>query len=150
MNTNDPVTVIKNDHLGREKLRYDGLVLECGPDYVLLEARFIMDVLVMDYAEFRRGDRFIERYYTDRWYNVYEIHGVDDDHLKGWYCNFTRPAVVTDGFVQYDDLALDLWVYPNGRKLVLDREEFDALTLTVEERQSVLAALAELQDRVWR
>jgi hypothetical protein len=42
-------------------------------------------------------------------------------------------------------LALDLLVFPDGRQIVLDEDEFNALPLSEAERQSALAALAELQ-----
>ena len=49
------------------------------------------------HATLRRGDRFIETYYTDRWYNIFEIHAREDDRLKGWYCNIAKPAVMEAG-----------------------------------------------------
>jgi hypothetical protein len=44
------------------------------------------------------------------------------------------------------DLALDLWVWPDGTQAVLDQEEFEALPLVQEERERALAALGELQQ----
>lgn len=142
----DPVTVIKTDHAGREVWRYQGIVLECGPHHVMLEARFNRDDYVLDYVTLRRGDRFIETFYNDRWYNVFEVHDKDDDRVKGWYYNFARPAQIVDGEIRSDDLALDLWVYPDGRKLVLDRDEFDALPIEDGERVAVLEALEVIRD----
>ncbi len=78
----------------------------------------------------RTGDRFIETYFTERWYNVFEIHDREDDRLKGWYCNIGRPAVMeSENTISYVDLALDLWVAPDGSQTVLDEDEFDALDL---------------------
>jgi uncharacterized protein len=139
------IIVVKRDHDGREVLRWPGVILEEGTTYLVLEARFERDDIDLGYTIFRRGDRFVEHYFTDRWYNVFEIHDGDDDHLKGWYCNFTRPATLNDGLLSADDLALDLWVYPDGRQLVLDEDEFEALPLSPAERQSVLDALKQLQ-----
>jgi protein associated with RNAse G/E len=146
----EPVTVIKTNHNGQEVWRYEGVILKRGADYVLLEARFNRDDMDLGYVTFQRGDRFVETFYTDRWYNVFEIHAVGDDSFKGWYCNFTRPAMIADGIVQADDLALDLFVYPGGRMLVLDEDEFEALSIPQAEREAVLAALAELQTRAAR
>ena len=47
-----------------------------------------------------------------------------------------------------EDLALDLWVAPDGRTLVLDEEEFAALPLRPMEREAARRALAELQRLV--
>jgi predicted RNA-binding protein associated with RNAse of E/G family len=122
-------------------------VLERDATHVILEARFNRDDLDLGYATFRRGDRFVEHFYTDRWYNIFEVHDVDDDHLKGWYCNVVRPAILTDGQVRADDLALDVFIYPDGRSLVMDEDEFRALPLTQAERDKAWAAVAELKRR---
>jgi predicted RNA-binding protein associated with RNAse of E/G family len=144
----EPITVIKNDHTGREVWRYRGVVLERSPTHVRLEATFNRDDVDLGYAVFRRGDRFVECFYADRWYNLFEVHDVDDDHLKGWYCNFTRPARLSAHEISADDLALDLYVYPDGRALVLDRDEFDALPISAAERAAVLEALDRLQAMI--
>ena len=65
--------------------------------------------------------------------------------MKGWYCNITEPAEILDGAVSYMDLAIDLLVYPDGRQLVLDMDEFAALELTDYQRHKALDALKELQ-----
>ena len=82
----------------------------------------------------------------DRWYNILEIHDREDDRLKGWYCNIGKPAVMEAGNkISYVDLALDLWVAPDGTQTVLDEDEFAALDLDDETRSKARAALAELQ-----
>ena len=145
MQPTDPITVIKTDHAGREVWRYEGVVLESDSHYVKLEARFNRDDLVLDYVTLRRGDRFVEHFFDNRWYNLFEVHDKDNDHIKGWYYNFARPAHITDGEVRSDDLALDLWVSPDGHKLILDQDEFDALQIDESERAAVLDALEELR-----
>lgn len=145
--TSEPITVVKTDHTGREVWRYDGHTLERDATRLVLEARFNRDDIDLGYVKFRRGDRFVEYFYADRWYNVFAIHDVDDDHLKGYYCNVTRPAVLGDGVVRADDLALDVFVFPDGRTQVMDEEEYAALPLTLDERQHALAAVTELQRR---
>lgn len=144
MNKRTRITVIKNDHTGREVWRYEGMTLIRHPQHVVLEAIFNRDDMDLGYTVFRRGDRFVEWFYTDRWYNVFEIHDVDDDHIKGWYCNFTRPARLTGSQVEADDLALDLWVSADASKQVLDRDEFDALPISEHERGEVERALETL------
>ncbi|MCX6034611.1 MAG: DUF402 domain-containing protein [Chloroflexi bacterium] len=57
------------------------------------------------------------------------------------------PAAVLEAGnrLSYMDLALDLWVAPDGMQTVLDEDEFAALDLDAETRQQALAALEELQ-----
>jgi hypothetical protein len=145
MNQAPTITVIKLDHTGREVWRYAGTVVERAAAHVTLEAAFNRDDLDLGYTIFRRGDRFVERFYADRWYSIFEVHDVGDDRIKGWYCNFSRPAQIGDGTVAAADLALDLFVYPDLTPLVLDRDEFEALPISDRERRAVLEALAELQ-----
>jgi uncharacterized protein len=141
------ITVIKRKLNGQEVLRYTGVLQHRAPDSLTLEASFNhADVPVLQ-TNLRRGDRFIETYYTDRWYNILEIHDRADDSLKGWYCNIGKPAVMETGNeISYVDLALDLWVDPDGTQTVLDEDEFAALDLDAETRSRARAALAELQD----
>lgn len=141
----EALEVIKLDAEGREAWRYAGQVLRRWPDAVLLEAYFNRDDLDFHGIVFARDDRFVELYYTDRWYNIYELHDRVDGHLKGWYCNVTRPAEFSDGRVTYVDLALDLLVYPDGRQLVLDEDEFSALKLDDQTIAQARAALEELK-----
>lgn len=145
------ITVIKNDHTGRETWRYTGEIIARGETFVQLEARFNRDTFDAGYIVYKRGDLFTEWFYTDRWYNVFRIEDVDDGRLKGWYCNITRPAVITNDTVTADDLALDVFVTPSHDVLLLDEDEFYALDLAADERASALAAVDEIRGLVaWR
>lgn len=142
----DTITVVKNDHAGREVLRYTGRVLaRDGLAWVELEARFNRPDVVKPYHTFRLGDRFIEWHYSDRWYNLLEMHDRDDDRLTGWYCNVTRPAVITPDLITADDLALDVFVAPEGTIRVLDEDEFAALPLDESTRTHALHALDSIK-----
>lgn len=140
------ITVIKRDAQGRETWRYTGEILERGADFVRLEARFNRE---QDYpfqdTVLRVNDRFVETFYTDRWYNIFEIHDRDDDRIKGWYCNVGRPAVWDAAdTISYVDLALDLWVSAAGWKEFLDWDEYARLRLDAATRARVRDALYEL------
>ena len=84
-------------------------------------------------------------YFLARWYNVFEIYDRADGRLKGWYCNIASPAEVKGTVISYRDLALDLLVFPDGRQMVLDEDDFVTLRLSEAERAKALAALAALQ-----
>ena len=144
MNPKD-VTVIKRNPRGEETWRYSGQVLEEGETWVRLEAYFNRPDTPFHGILLGRGDRFVETYYSDRWYNLFEMHDRGSDALKGWYCNVTRPAEFSSGVISYVDLALDLLVYPDGRQLVLDEDEFIELNLDPAEQLAARQALRELQ-----
>jgi hypothetical protein len=135
-----------NEH-GKPVFHYDGQVLGRDVSSVQLEAFFQgwqgKDV-VRDYHTFRRGDRMVEWFYSDRWYNIFEMYDVDDGRLKGWYCNITRPARIEADAIYAEDLALDVMVYPDGRYIVLDEDEFAALDIDDLTRQQARLALENL------
>ena len=141
-----PITVRKLDLAGKELFAYAGNVLARTPNSVTVEAFFSRyDRLDLGYTVFERGDRFVEFFYADRWYNVFEVHAVGTDKLRGWYCNVTRPAIIEDARVSAVDLALDLWINSDGSARVLDEEEFVGLLLAPAEREAARAALDELR-----
>jgi uncharacterized protein len=145
------ITVIKRNPDGQEVMRYRGEVLQREPDSISLEAIFQHADVQVAGIVLRQGDRFIETYYTGRWYNIFEVHDREDGRLKGWYCNIGRPAVMEGGnAISYVDLALDLWVAADGTQTVLDEDEFAALGLDAETRCKARAALEELQKRSWQ
>jgi hypothetical protein len=139
-------TVVKLDHRGQEKWRYQGLVLAREPSSITIEA--IYDQADEDFhgLPLRKGDRFVERHYADRWYNIFAVYDGTSSELKGWYCNITRPARIETERVSAEDLALDLIVRPDGSWIVLDELEFEAQELSAPERENALAALAELKE----
>lgn len=138
------ITVIKNDHMGREVWRYTGELIDRGPTWVNLEAVFNRADLVKPYHTFRQGDRFVEWFYSNRWYSLFEMYDVDDGRLVGWYCNVARPAVLGSDTITADDLALDLYVGPDGSMIVLDEDEFAALPVDESTRAAARAALDHL------
>jgi uncharacterized protein len=142
---NASVTVHKLDHLGREVWRYPGRLLERQANLWKLEAIYGRGEGDMAGLYLRPGDRFVETFYADRGYNVFEVHDADSDVLKGWYCNLARPARLEAHDVYQEDLALDLVVLPDRSMHVLDEDEYEALGLAPAERLSVEAALAELK-----
>ena len=138
------VTIIKLNTFREETWRYAGRVLKQDEHSILIEARFNRSDLLFHDVPLRENDRFVERYYADRWYNIFAIHDKDDDRLKGWYCNVTNPAEFTPGRIAYVDLALDLLVYPDGRYLILDEDEFAELDLDRETTEKARQALDQL------
>jgi hypothetical protein len=141
------VTVRKLDHTGQEVFSYPGRVLQRDGSAIALRTFWDRASLDIGYVVLEPGDRWTERFYADRWYNIFEIR-ADSGRLKGWYCNVTRPARITASEVTAEDLALDLWVAPNGDMLTLDEDEFAELPLSSTERERARHALVELQTQV--
>lgn len=140
-------TKVQKKNLAGEVLyEYEGDELRRDDTTIVLEALFTRDDMPFMDMTFKKGDRFVEYYYSDRWYNIFAIYDRDDGHLKGWYCNISKPAVIEDGVVSYVDLALDLWVSVSGKQTVLDEDEFEALALPAELKNDARRGLADLKQ----
>ncbi len=138
------IIIHKLDHIGQEKFAYSGEVIQRTETMIILEAPFAGKQMELGYVTLTPEDRFVEHFYSDRWYNVFAIYAADGA-FKGWYCNITRPARFEAGHIWAEDLALDYFVQPSGREFVLDEDEFAVLPLSSEEIAQTRAALAELQ-----
>lgn len=141
-----PVTVRKLDLHGNETWRYKAEVLERGDAHIKLQAQFDREDMSFHGLQLKRGDRFVEIFYSQHWFNIFAVHDHEDNHFKGWYCNIGYPAEISENTVSYRDLALDLLVFPDGRQMVLDQDEFARLPLSQVERQNACLALRELQE----
>lgn len=142
----EELVIVKHNPQGEETWRYTGVVLQRFPHAVLIEAFFNHDDLPFHGILLGSGDRFVEAFFAQRWYNIFEIHDRATDALKGWYCNIARPAVFTDGRIDWVDLALDLLVYPDGKTLLLDEDEFEALGLDTKEQRQAKKAATEIES----
>lgn len=144
------VIVHKCDAQGGELWAYPGVILELNERSALIEAVFDLAQVELGLLTLVRGDRFAERYYFDRWFNIFTVYAGEQGMLKGWYCNLARPATLDDGHLYAEDLALDLVRLPDGRMQLLDGDEFTALNLTQEERQRSLDALDMLRWQIYQ
>ena len=88
------IKVQKKNPADEVLVEYEGDILERNESSVILEALFTREDMPFMDVVFKKDDRFVEYYYADRWYNIFEIHDRDDGKIKGWYCNIGMPAVV--------------------------------------------------------
>ena len=122
-----PVRVSKLDYCtGKPLITWSGVLVEAPDRELVVRATFSPPSgrePVVDGVRFARGDIFTEYYFLDRWYNVFHLQSPSGQ-AKGWYCNVTTPATFDGDAICYIDLALDLFVHPDGRFTVLDQDEF--------------------------
>ena len=140
------IKVQKKNPNGEVLIEYEGDEIGRDENSITLEALFTRDDMPFMDVVFKKGDRFVEYYYSDRWYNIFAIYDCDDGQIKGWYCNVGMPAVIESDIVSYIDLALDLWVSTDGKQTVLDEDEFELLELTAELRSKALSGLDTLKN----
>lgn len=128
------------------QISYTGELIAEAPGYRQIRAHWTRPALDLGYVVFEPGDRFDEHFYAERWFNIFAIHGADGQ-FKGWYCNVTRPAVLTLDTITSEDLELDLFVPPRrSNPLRLDLEEFAARGFAQHEPATHHAALAALDE----
>lgn len=139
-------TIIKRDAWGQDEMSYRGALCEICEDYVCIEAEFGFPDRDLGYVVLRTGDIFREWFYRDRWFNIFRVGDGQNKHLKGWYCNITRPPQFGPNWIAAEDLCLDVFVYPDGRTLTLDEEEFASLDLSQDERATARKAAQEIQE----
>lgn len=142
------IKVLKKNPADEVVWQYEGVILRREENAVTLEALFNRDDMPFMDITLKRNDRFVETFYSDRWYNIFEIYDRDDGKFKGWYCNIGKPAVIADGFVSYVDLALDLWVSADGKQTILDENELEVLGVDDELKQKAFDALKELKEAI--
>lgn len=138
------VTVVKRNPRGEEQTRYSGDIVEQNAQRVVIQAVWTRKRHDLGYVVFEPGDHFTEYYYTHRWYNIFTISTAAGKR-KGWYCNVAEPAMIKADRIEQVDLLLDVWVDPDGTPLVLDEDEFVAVTtLSDQQRQGAKDGLQAL------
>ncbi|MEV5761818.1 DUF402 domain-containing protein [Streptomyces tendae] len=132
---------------GRTKIRYAATLLHDDGTRLAVRAPWAGDgVRDFGFVRFEAGDVFTEYYWRDRWYSVKKVRtaaGV----LKGWYCDVTRPAVLTGTELVVEDLDLDLWRSADGTDVRrLDEDEFAESGLADRDPGAAAAAVAALEE----
>lgn len=142
------ITVVKQNTRGETKIQYQGEVVERVANGVTIQAFWRHPAKDLGYITFEPGDCFTEYYFSERWFNIFDISDTQGKR-KGWYCNIAEPAVFFNDRIEQVDLLLDVWVHPTGQFQVLDEDEFFADTmLTDEQRSGAQRALQELLQMI--
>ncbi|MBN1230529.1 MAG: DUF402 domain-containing protein [Anaerolineales bacterium] len=140
----EQIIVEKQNHFGNSVFRYAMQVITRHPESIYLWGQFTPSSVSLPGLTLATGDWLLETFFSDRWYNIFEIYSGETDLLKGWYCNVGHPAVITTKLVTYKDLAIDLVVLPDGEKIILDMDDFKGLDLPKKIKQNALRALDTL------
>ncbi|HWE62992.1 MAG TPA: DUF402 domain-containing protein [Chloroflexota bacterium] len=134
------LTVRKHDWRGKFRYAWQGeLVVDEPPALVIVAPWQGPGEPTVGEIRFALGDRFTEYYYLDQPYAIWQIAQLDGT-VKGWYCNVGTLPALQDQVLSFNDLILDVLVYPDGRFMVLDRDEFvEAQAAGLPREQALLA-----------
>ncbi|SOD87671.1 DUF402 domain-containing protein [Streptomyces sp. Ag109_G2-15] len=132
---------------GRTKIRYPAELLADDGVRVSIRAPWAGEgARDFGFVRFEAGDVFTEHYWRDRWYSVKEVR-AGDGTVKGWYCDITRPAVLSGTELVVEDLDLDLWRSADGTDVRrLDEDEFAESGLAETDPEAASAAVAALDE----
>ncbi|MGW3289135.1 DUF402 domain-containing protein [Streptomyces sp. NPDC001002] len=132
---------------GRTKIRYAAELLGDDGNRIAVRAPWAGEgVRDFGFVRFEKGDVFTEYYWRDRWYAVKEVRDSAGT-VKGWYCDITRPAVLSGTELVVEDLDLDLWRSADGTDVLrLDEDEFAESGLTETDPEAAAAAVAALEE----
>jgi protein associated with RNAse G/E len=72
----------------------------------------------------RRGTISYEFYWLERWYNVFRFH-EPDGNLRNFYCNINMPPKFENDILDYVDLDIDIVVWKDFSREILDTDEFE-------------------------
>ncbi len=132
----------------RTTISYVAQPLIVTPTYACVRAQWTRPAVNLGYMQFAPGDILDEHFYADQWYCIFAVFSADEQ-LRGWYCNVTKPAVISPSTITSIDLELDLFVAPDRiATLRLDIDEFEAQSYRDHDMQTYdagYAALAQLE-----
>ena len=87
----EAIKVLKRNLKDEIAWQYEGQVLRREPNVVVLEAFFNRpDMPFMD-VTLKANDRFVETFYTDRWYNILRFMIVTTASVRGGTATFAGP-----------------------------------------------------------
>ncbi|MFZ9857192.1 MAG: DUF402 domain-containing protein [Roseiflexaceae bacterium] len=113
--------------------------------YACVRALWTRPAVDLGYMQFAPGDVLDEYFYADEWYCIFAVFRADGT-LRGWYCNVTKPALITPTSITSIDLELDLYVAPDRiATLRLDIDEFEAQSYQNKEPGTYTAGYAALE-----
>ncbi len=139
------IQVHKLAYDGRETWRWSGKLVERGEKLTVIDAIFNGAPRDLGYMRLENTDLYHEFYYTDRWFNIFQVFRADGP-MKGWYCNICKPASFSGNEISFVDMVLDIFVYPDGRSLVLDEEEFQEKARTIYSHEDATKAKVAVDE----
>jgi protein associated with RNAse G/E len=128
---------------GSIKIEYTGTLRESNDEFISIDTGWSREELDLGYVIFKSDDIWIETFYLKKNFNIFRI-GTQDGNLKGFYSNVTYPPIIEDDLIKWRDLAVDIWIRPDGSYLILDEDEFEEMGPTPVERRIVKDAVEEV------
>lgn len=119
----------EKDSVYIQSFKHDGSLHRTWATGFVIEANERRIVVVTDRALVSEADgrKWITKepavcfFYPDRWYNVICMIRKGGVH---YYCNIASPSLVDEEAIKNIDYDLDVKIFPNGKFIVLDEDEY--------------------------
>jgi len=128
---------------GTVKIEYSGTLRKRTDEHLSIDTGWSREPLDLGYVIFEPDDVWVETFYFDRWFNIFRI-ADREGNLKGFYANVTYPPDISDGLIKWQDLAIDIWIRPDGSHIILDEDEFEEMHPAPEIRRMADIAVKEV------
>ena len=114
-------------------LKYDGQIrrswtaglIKQDTDLIVAVGVFEGSVEHGDLGLIQQGTISFEYFWPTRWYNVFRFTEPDGS-FRNFYCNIAMPPRVHDDVLEFVDLDIDIVIWPEGHREVLDMGDFEA------------------------
>lgn len=124
------ITVNSRSYDGAIRRSWKCELVERRDPLILFVGKFDADVEHSDLGLIEKGTISYEYYWLDRWYNIFRFH-TPDGNLRNFYCNISMPPRFADDVLDYVDLDIDVLVWPDGRHVVLDLDDYQVSCRTL-------------------
>jgi protein associated with RNAse G/E len=153
MMSDQQVKVISRKYDLSIRRTWNCLLVNQENNLIELIGKFDTEVEHPDLGLIEAGTISHEYFWLDRCYNVFRFERADGC-LRNFYCNINVPPEFDGHRLDYVDLDIDLIVWPDGRIVTLDEDEFEEnaekFGYSIQIRESTFKALDELLQLIAR
>ena len=118
------VTINSRKYDGHIRRSWKGGLIHSDKDLLILVGTFSEDIEHNDLGHIKKGTVSFEHFWLELWYNIFRFHAPEGT-LMAHYANITMPPTFAENVIDYVDLDIDVVVWPDGRVVVLDRDDFE-------------------------
>ena len=148
---NEQVTIISRKYDLCIQRTWNCRLVEKDGSLLKFVGEFEESVEHSDLGLIEKGTISYEYYWLDYWYNIFRFQSPNGE-LRNYYCNINLPPKFDGIVLDYVDLDIDLIVWPGGRIITLDEDEFEENAAKFgyppDVRRNVLISIEQLRSLI--
>ncbi len=122
---NNAVTVNSRKIDNKIHKSWNARVIEENKSSIILYGEFEEEIRHQHLGVIKPGTKSYEYYWFERWYSIFRFHEPDGS-LRNFYCNVNQPPVFENNILDYVDLDIDVIVWKDKQRQILDIDEFES------------------------